>query len=779
MRTQKMRRHSVLLLFVIGLAAASCSEEPHAPPRPAPPPSLAEATPAVVLPAKPPGASFVGNSACVRCHPSAFQDWQNSHHDRALDHATPQTVLANFRNTRFSGPSSEVEFTQDGDEFWVRTHGKDGEMQDFQVSYVIGFDPLQQYLISLPGGKLQALDIAWDTERQQWFALDNGQAPPGDWLHWTGGAFNANSMCITCHATDVKTRYDPASHSYDTTWSGIDVGCEACHGPGSAHVTWAETLDTGNPSAPPPDHGLLVALAPATPDHRDHAAQQREIEVCARCHSRRRQIHPDDEIGQPFHDAFVPELLELSLYYPDGQIRDEVYVYGSFAQSRMAAEGVRCSHCHNPHSGRLVAEGNALCETCHDTSYNSPSHTHHNAESAASQCVECHMRPRTYMGIDARRDHGFHIPRPDWTVRAEVPNACNACHSDQSAAWAQTAIEQWYGPVRPKDVHGTEARLAAFANKSDATEQLLNAARDPAAAPIVRASAIQLLGERPGAAIGDGLVQALSDPSPLVRTTAIDSLEGAPPNALQSLLPPLLRDPSRSVRSEAARVLSGLPGIAPENRTDYEKALLEYRAGQEALSDQAGAQLNLAVLAAREGRSGEAETAYREALRLDSLFLPARFNLAMLYEAQGRTQEAEAELRAAVQIAPELADAHYSLGLLLAADPARGEEAAETLGRAATLAPNRARVHYNGGLAQQRLQHWDPAESLLLHALALEPHNPQILQAVTILYLQQERKQDALPHARALLHLQPGNRDAQSLFARASAPALEPPPSSP
>ena len=719
-------------------------------------------------------ASFVGSQACATCHPDAFQAWSGSHHDRALDHATAETVLGDFSDAAFSDPSIEVQFKRDDDGFHVRTRAADGEFRDFRVAYVMGFDPLQQYLIALPNGRLQALTVAWDTERERWFALENEAAPPGDWLHWTGGAFNANSMCIPCHATQVDIGYDADRRAYETTWSEIDVGCEACHGAGSLHVTWAKMLETGNPLATSPNQGLLVSLTPAAPTDRDRAAQQREIDVCARCHSRRRSVHPGDRIDLPFHDAYLPELLHPDLYYPDGQILGEVYVHGSFLQSRMAAEGVRCSHCHDPHSGELRAEGNALCTQCHDSSYDSPVHTHHPVNSSASLCVECHMRPRTYMGIDARRDHGFHLPRPDWSVRAGVPNACNACHADRSANWAQDAIVEWYGPLRPEDQHGTEARLAAIQNSPDALQQLLSSATDPGSSAIVRATAVQLLSQNPGRGVEDALVRALADPSPLVRATAIDSLDGAPPEAIRRLLTPLLRDPSRAVRSQAARALSALPeamspAANPNFGSEFQRALGEYRAGQQALADQPGAQLNLAVLAAREGRVDAAEQAYLEALRLDPLFLPARFNLAMLYDSRGRTGEAEKQLRAAVHDAPELADAHYSLGLLLAADPARGEAAAAALSQAARLAPSRARVHYNAGLAHQRLERWSEAESLLLHALSLEPENPEVEKAVVILYLQQQRHRDALPHARRLIALRPEDPSARALLLRAEA----------
>ena len=159
--------------------------------------------------------------------------------------ASDTTVLGDFRDRTFTHHGRTTRFFRRQGGFFVRTEGPDGREQDFAVTHTFGVHPLQQYLVALPGGRLQALGIAWDTRRQEeggqrWYALYPDNPPrPGESIHWTGRDQNWNFMCAGCHSTGVVKNYDPASDRYRTRWAEISVGCEACHGPGAAHVAWA------------------------------------------------------------------------------------------------------------------------------------------------------------------------------------------------------------------------------------------------------------------------------------------------------------------------------------------------------------------------------------------------------------------------------------------------------------------------------------------------------------------------------------------------------------
>ena len=203
-------------------------------------------------------------------------------------------------------------------------------------------------MLELDRGRLQAFTIAWDVARRRWFHLYPAERiDHRDPLHWTRPLQNWNFMCAECHSTDLKKNYDLRTGSYDTTWHQIDVGCQACHGPASRHLS-------GTPSKG--DFAVDLAAPDAT----------MQIETCARCHSRRAVIAGGYRHGERLMQTHQPSLLTADLYFADGQIRDEVYEYGSFLQSKMYAKGVRCSDCHDPHSLQLRRQGNDLCVGCHN-----------------------------------------------------------------------------------------------------------------------------------------------------------------------------------------------------------------------------------------------------------------------------------------------------------------------------------------------------------------------------------------------------------------------------
>jgi hypothetical protein len=334
-------------------------------------------------------AAYVGAETCKGCHEAAYEAWRGSHHALAMQHASGQTVLGNFNDAKFSYGGVTSTFFKRGEKFFVNTDGPDGKLREYEIKFTFGVTPLQQYLIEFPDGRLQALSIAWDARPksqggQRWFHLyPKERVTYDDELHWTRPAQNWNFMCADCHSTELRKNYDPATDRFKTQWAEISVGCEACHGPGSRHLEWAATqsppLKKGGkggfesipeiPLIPPfpkggkvprsdPTKGLTVSLderrgitwnhdaATGNAARSQARATEREIEVCAQCHARRGQFAEGYAPGKTFLDYYRPALLMSSLYYADGQQRDEVYVWGSFLQSKMYASGVTCSDCH-------------------------------------------------------------------------------------------------------------------------------------------------------------------------------------------------------------------------------------------------------------------------------------------------------------------------------------------------------------------------------------------------------------------------------------------------
>ena len=554
-------------------------------------------------------AAFVGSEKCKKCHESAYNKWRGSHHDLAMDVASDETVLGDFSDVSYSDPYNKVvsRFYRQGEKFMVETEGPDGQLGAFEITHTFGAYPLQQYLVPFPEGRLQCLNIAWDVEQKQWYRLPPYEVEgPDDWLHWTRGGQTWNLMCAECHSTRLTKGYDPVSGAYQTDLFEIDVGCEACHGPGSKHLEWADKPPLARPAA---ENFALVVRS-------GQLETREQIRLCAPRHSRRFQLGDNRHIEGELLDLMVPQLLTEGLYYPDGQILEEVYVYGSFVQSKMYQHGVRCSDCHDVHSLKRHKEKNELCTQCHRAEvYDSKAHhfhkqVHNGQPSEGHLCVKCHMPGRHYMGIDYRPDHSLRIPRPDLSAKLGTPNVCSAkgCHADKPLAWNIEHFSKWYGASRKP--HYGEVLAAGRGRKPGAEANLVRLADDSLLPAIVRATALQLLRAYPSEASHAALARALEDDDALIRYTAIRSLEFFDAETRVKRIAPKLYDPVKAVRMEAAVMLSALPveSLREDDREAYGKGLEEYREAMLYNADLAPQRYNLGNLAANQVDSTEAIT---------------------------------------------------------------------------------------------------------------------------------------------------------------------------
>ena len=751
---------ATLLFCGCGEAPLETLADPDA--KPAAPP-LAASLPEAPAPSP---AAFVKDIDCRSCHEPVFAEWLGSDHERAMDHATSDTVLGDFNNATFSLFDEHWRFFKEGEAFKVGYRAGSAEERIYTVEYTFGVKPLQQYLVPFPGGRYQCVPVAWDADEKRWYHLyPDAPLREGDPLHWTGRLQNWNYMCAECHSTDLQKGFDNKTNTFKTTFSDINVGCQACHGPGSTHVEWAK-LPVTTPKDAYTAMGLVV-------DYKSNKGAY-QVDQCARCHARRAPAIAEDEPARSFHDNFLLSVLSDGLYHPDGQILDEVYEYGSFTQSKMYHGGVRCTDCHNPHSAKLLVPGNDLCVRCHQDVpqpqfptlkpgvFDAKSHHFHEPGTPGAQCVNCHMAERTYMGIDERRDHSFRVPRPDLSVALGTPNACNQCHADKDAQWAADAVKGWYGEKTPDQTrHFATVVAAGRQNKPEAEAELAALSRDAEKPAIVRATALELLQNYPGATASEALLAGLKDTSPLVRAQAVGGMDRLPPEARGEVLSPLALDPMASVRMDVARLLAPVKaGLPTEPRAAVEQLEKEYVALQEAIGDQPEAHLNLALLHVAKGDVVAAEAAYKTAISRDPQFIPARVNLANLYNSQGKNSEAEHLLNEAIGLAPNEGELHYSMGLLLA-EVGRLDEATVYIQRATELLPERARVFYNYGLLLQHREDRTGAEAALKQAHGLDPADGGVLDALVIFYVQEERWAEAKPYAEKLLALDPNNPELQ------------------
>ncbi len=690
---------------------------------------------------------FVGREACRECHKLQYDLFIGSDHDLAMDIATDSTVLGDFNSTFTQGGITSRFFKKEG-QFFVYTEDEHGEMRDFKITHTFGIRPLQQYLVEFPGGRYQMLPICWDSRPQEqggqrWFHIYNDERiAPSDVLFWTRMTQNYNYMCSECHSTHVKKQFDRFTETYNTTWTEIDVSCEACHGPGSEHVRWAEAVEQGQKVETHGYLGLAIRLTDtdnATWIFRDPEKgtaertvplQNRQlVDMCARCHSRRSIINEDYTSGESLLQTHRPALIDENLYFPDGQIQDEVYVYASFLQSKMYNSGVTCKDCHEPHSGKIFINGNALCYRCHMPSkYGGREHHFHDPEQSGGLCVDCHMPERTYMVIDPRRDHSMRVPRPDLSDRLETPNACTKCHAEKSNTWAAQWTQKWYGELEAGATHYGDIFYAGRRGYAEVQDDLIQLANDKQRAPMIRATAIHLLQSYPSTSTVETLNAHVHDADPLIRAAAAGAFAIVDVNERFPMIKHLLNDPVRLVRISTAQSLADMnvSNLSASDKKSLQNAVEEFKETQYINADHSTAHLNLGVLAMQQGDFAAAEQSYKKAIEIEPLIPFSYINLADLYRQENREKEAENILLSALKVNPELADIHHALGLVYVRQR-RLEDAMLHLQKAAALSPETARFSFVYAVGLNSTGDTLQAIQVLETALEHHPYDRDIL----------------------------------------------------
>ncbi len=747
-----------LVLATLALAAAILAYR-HFPSRPPlPTPVVAQAAETDILaPEDKVHAGYAGSQTCRECHRAAYEKWQTSNHglaERLLDKDKDDKSFAPKQTLVHGKETSEAFIDADG-LAKILTRGLDQQRHVYPVTRVIGNNPLRQFLIPAPGGRLQAYDTAIDPANNEWFNVyGNEERVPGDWGHWTGQGMNWNAMCAACHNTRLRKNYEPQTNSYHTSMAEMSVGCESCHGPLKNHVEWQKK--------PPLDHAKDPTLPKFTRDQ--------TMETCAACHARRAEISGDLIPGESFYDHFSLTVTDdTDTYHPDGQVRDEDYEFTSFLSSRMHHAGVRCADCHDPHSAKNIVKGNQLCMNCHTAPradfptapvINPVAHSHHGAESTGNQCISCHMPVTTYMQRHPRHDHSFSIPDPKLTKELGVPNACNRCHTDKDADWAVAANTKFYGekPDRPSR---TRALLIGSARRGDpaAREGLIKLLASDEV-PAWKASACHLL-ERwvndPAAA--QALRGQLTHENPLVREAAVRALGTVDREhnaSIRSALQPLLDDPARSVRVAAAWALC-------------EDLDLTTRAGSELIhmldlnADQPTGRMQLSQFTMRRGDPVGAIRQLRKAIAWDPNSPPFHHDLAILLSTTGDSAGSVKALQDAIRLDPENPEYHYKLALALS-ELGSTAEAATALEKTVQLAPNYARAWYNLGLARSGMNQPQAAIAALRHGESADPNDAAIPYARATIHARLGQNQEAIAAAAQALQLRPDFPEARQLL---------------
>jgi len=698
--------------------------------------------------------TFVGSDACKSCHIDAYSDWKLSDHYLAMQPANDSTVLGDFNNSSLTADGVTNTFFKREGKFYINTQGDDRLNHDYEILYTFGYFPLQQYLIAFPGGRMQTTRVSWDSREKKWFHQYTGQKiHHADWFHWTGNSQNWNTMCASCHSTDLKKNYDFKTDTYNTTWNEINVTCESCHGPGSGHVAFVQS-NSYQKGEHIKNAGLLYS--------RDTISQL-QLNTCAPCHARKSDVSVDLIHSDEIMDDLIPQVLMDEHYFADGQIKAEDYEYGSFTQSKMFAHNVRCSNCHNPHSGKLRLQGNNLCLSCHKPAYASEEHHFHKLETEGAECVNCHMATRTYMGNDIRRDHSFRVPRPDQSVIYGTPNACNGCHTDRPATWTAEAVTKWYGEKRKP--HFSDDLIPGSLLNEKSEFHLVKLLSDTTQPEIARATAAYYMSNLQTMGSAQALMNVKDDRKALVRYHALRSLENYPPEVWQSKAYPALSDDVRSVRIAAADLYHRLPGerVPSEYNEAFVSADKENVAFLQYQADFAVGNVMLGDYHMQGGAIQDAIMYYKRGLRMDSLMNYARLNMASAYNSIGQNQEALEALLDVVAIDPFNDHAFYNLGLLYY-ELGDVESTIKHFKKAAMLGFTDEGLFYNYGLALQQQGKQKEAESILVKGHGLNPQSFKINYALAFFYVQQNQPGKARKYAETLYALDPNNPDYQELF---------------
>ncbi|WP_369048615.1 tetratricopeptide repeat protein [Tenacibaculum sp. UWU-22] len=690
---------------------------------------------------------FVGDQACKKCHKQEYKNWKGSFHDKAMQIASDSSVLGNFDNQRFTSQKVTSHFYKKDGNYYVNTQGPDGEYYDYKIEYTFGVKPLQQYIVKFPNGRYQCLNTAWDSQKNKWFSLyPDFKVVHSDWLHWTKGAMNWNNMCADCHSTNVRKNYNTSTDSYHTQYSLINVSCEACHGPGKEHISQVTKL-AGQYKKSTSNLKMTTGMP-----------SKKIVDECARCHMRREQISTNYNYKGTLLDHYYPNLIMQNTYYPDGQILDEDYVYGSFIQSKMYHNGVSCVNCHNPHSTSIKFEGNKLCMQCHEPAkFNVPSHYKHLSNSEGAKCVNCHMPGKFYMKNDFRRDHSLRIPRPDLSIAYGTPNACTQCHTDKDNKWALENYKKMFG--EPKKNHFSDLLAPGLTGKPNGLNSLLTLAKDTAYPVMARASAINGMKPYLNAQVVNQLLSFLKDDSSLVKAASLDVLGQIDNKDYFSYFLPLLKDKKRAVRIKAFFAIGGLDElqVPKEYQEAYKKVKAEFNANINQNADFVGGRMKKADYYLKKGKLSLAISEYEKALKIDNLNNIARTNLANLYYRNGDMVKAEEAFKTIIKQEPAYGETYYSYALLLS-ELNRTNEAIAQIKKAIQYMPDNIRLYYNLGLMYTKVNNYAQAKITVKKGLEKSPQNGDLLYILAYTYFKNKEYENAKKTAEKLVQLYPNNQ---------------------
>jgi tetratricopeptide (TPR) repeat protein len=673
--------------------------------------------------------SYAGSSSCRGCHETFYQLWSTSHHGLAMQPYSAALAraakLTGSPEIAIGSATYKAELSPTGG--WIVERSAAG-VHRYPIAHAVGGKNIYYFLTPLERGHLQVLPLAFDVRAGAWVDSTKGTVmhdniPRDQAVNWRDRALTFNTACYGCHVSQVETNYDPADDSYRTTWGEPGINCESCHGPAGKHVRMFEAAKATGKL--PLEAGLVTFRQVTTAQRNDS---------CGSCHAKASAITTGFQSGDNFFDRFQLTGLESADFFPDGRDSGENYTYTSWMMNPCAKSGeLDCIHCHTSGGRYRFAAGdpNAACLPCHEERVrNASDHSHHRADSTGNRCISCHM-PVTEYAHMRRSDHSLRAPTPAATLAYGSPNACNLCHQDRDANWADTQVRRWNADDYQRPALARAALIEAARHRDwSKLPGMFAYIQDPGHDAVFAASLLRLLATCPDQRKFAAARAALSDPSPMVRAGAVDllaqhvDLETAPALAARA------KDESRLVRIRAAAALSRAPGGALDAQTAWaiQPATQEYIASLRTRPDDYARLMELGSFYTDRQELQSAIAEYERAARLRPEFAPPLVNASVVYSRQGNLPKAEAALRRAIAAEPSQSVAHFDLGLLLAETGRRAEAEAE-LRKVLELDGTNASARYNLAVL---IGAENPAEALALcrKAAELNPQDPKYQSAV-------------------------------------------------
>lgn len=711
-----------------------------------------------------PSSTFAGSQSCRDCHPKFYSLWATSFHglamrpysrELAVSKLTPQTndVVAGFRSFRADiAKGVVVEKTPEGTSV-------------FPIVQVTGGKNVYYFLTQLERGWLQVLPVAYDVRRKEWYdttlsGMRHFADREDEAIYWKERALTFNTSCFNCHVSQLEKNYDLKSDSYRTTWGEPGINCETCHGPSAAHAELFRQWPTNQP--PPADLKLIVTSTLSIAQRND---------MCAPCHAKMSPLTDSFSPGDRYFDHFDLVTLNDPDFYPDGRDLGENYTWTQWLMSPCAKSGkLDCIHCHTS-SGRYrfhePGRENDACLPCHDERVrNASAHTHHKAGEKGNLCISCHM-PMTEFARMRRSDHSMRPPTPATTIAYNSPNACNLCHEDERAEWADEKVRKW----RKRDFQKPVLERAALLNAARKHDwkrlpEILGYLNRTDRDEVYTASLARLLVECPDGAKWGTVRRLLKDKSPLVRAVAAESLAADTDPATIGLLAKTASDDYRLVRVRAGAALAGIPkeALPDDDRIAVESALSEYLACLKARPDDMASHYNAGNFHMSRGEMEAASASFETALRLQPDALPPRVNAAVVYSSLGQNEKAEESLRTALRHDPTNAMANLNMGMLMA-ELGNMDEARIAFETALRSDPQSGQAAYNLGLMMAAS---NPSEGLRLCQKAAEliPDEPRYAYSVAVLQRQQGKGPSAVLTLEKLLSTSPAHPESYALLAQ-------------